>query len=222
MKVTKIAGTSTVAALVGLTFGVATSAHATLSPIASNATDLLSSTAGVVGWATPNANGGSDEAQIAQDMLYLNNGGSSSSMPYPISGETFNNNTAGTGGAALSYGGGTVENASANVTGNLSNPVASGYEFVIAKYGGPGGGGYILFYLGGNSIELPQLSYALWGKSNQYGISDYTEFDVSGNTAVSQGDTSPIPEPSTVFAASLLLIPFGMSTLRVLRKSSRA
>lgn len=220
MKTSKLAGTAL--ASLGLYLGMTVGAHATLTPIANNAGDLQSSTAGVVGWATPNDMGGSSESDIANDILYLNAGGSLSSLPVSIPGENFYNNTAGSGGSVLSYGGGTVTDAGANVNvGNNSGTgyIASGYQYVIAKYGGPtggggGGGGYILFYLGGESVELPQFSYALWGNNaTQYNISDYTEF----NTSV-----TPVPEPSTIFAAALLLMPLGMGIFRTMHKTKMA
>jgi len=38
----------------------------------------------------------------------------------------------------------------------------------------------------------------------------------------SQGQSIPVPEPSTIFAGALMLLPFGASTLRILRKQRTA
>jgi hypothetical protein len=41
-------------------------------------------------------------------------------------------------------------------------------------------------------------------------------------TGVGQSQTTPVPEPTTMVAGALLLLPFGMSTLRILRKQRTA
>jgi hypothetical protein len=92
--------------------------------------------------------------------------------------------------------------------GGAEQQVGSGWDFVIAKYDGKNAG-YVLFYLGGQAADLPQFPNNFWTQTEQYGISGWTAFNTT-QTAV--------PEPSTVIAGALLLIPLGVQTFRRLRK----
>lgn len=231
MKIKNLAAATAVVASLGLLLGAATSARASLIPLQSGDTDLTLSTPGVVGYANPNSQGGNDELQIAQYILYLNDPSAfTSPVSNPDTSLAYNV-------SATSYGGGTL-GLTTGETGSINAgnppPTVSGAEFVIAKYGGGNnaypdgtqGGGYILFYLGNNTVTLPENSYSLWynthDPTNTFNISDYTAFNVTGNTVIGNGGGTPIPEPSTVFAAALLLLPFGMSTVRILRKARTA
>lgn len=229
MKLTKFAGLGVcMSAAIGM-LGIS-SAQAQIA-IGNDLSQITATTAGVVGWATPNAMGGSDEVDIADDLLYINNGGSLATIPFPISGESFNNNTdGGASGTDYDSGGNSVIASSATInSGPLSNPV-SGFQFAIVKYGGGGGnsgtsgGGYVLFYLNDESVELPQQSYSLWWNSNSvtsYGISDYTLFNVTTN-GNGNGNGTPVPEASTVMAGALMLLPLGIGAIRALRKERSA
>lgn len=98
------------------------------------------------------------------------------------------------------------------ISGTTSTYIAAGYEYVVAKYDGQNAG-YIMFYLGGQDANLPQFPSNFWTTSNQYGISGWAAF----STTTFNGG-SPIPEPSTVVAGALLLLPLGVASLRRLRK----
>lgn len=92
-------------------------------------------------------------------------------------------------------------------TGNVNVP--AGWEFVAGKYDGKNAG-YILFYVGGESAVLPAYSYAIWGDDpDQYGLSGWYAFN-------------PIPEPTTMIAGALLLLPFAASTVRYVRRNRKA
>jgi hypothetical protein len=56
---------------------------------------------------------------------------------------------------------------------------------------------------------------------NRYGWFDFNEFPF---LAIDQSELSltPVPEPTTMIAGALLLLPFGATTLRMLRKSRKA
>ncbi len=96
--------------------------------------------------------------------------------------------------------------------GGAGQPIGSGWDYVIAKYGGKDAG-YVLFYLDGQAADLPQYPSDFWTTSDQYGISGWTAFDV----------TPPaVPEPTTVIAGALLLLPLGVSAIRILHKSRTA
>jgi hypothetical protein len=101
------------------------------------------------------------------------------------------------------------------VTG-VQHPVSdgltiTGWEYVLAKYGGEDGGGDVVWYLGGASFTIPGTSADFWVNSagQGQGISHYTVFNA-------------VPEPTTMIAGALLLLPFGASTLRMLRKKQVA
>jgi len=73
-----------------------------------------------------------------------------------------------------------------------------------------------LSWNGTDSIYITDL----FGK----GAGDLSHIEIFGSAGTAQGNGNgvPVPEPSTVFAASLLLIPFGLSALRIVRKTERA
>lgn len=102
---------------------------------------------------------------------------------------------------------GTVITSSSD-SGGAGDQVGSGWDYVIAKYDGKNAG-YILFYLGGQAANIPQDPDNFWTTTGQYGISGWTAFNAT---------TSSVPEPSTVVAGALLLLPLGVSALRILRK----
>jgi len=87
--------------------------------------------------------------------------------------------------------------------------VPAGYQYAVAKYDGKNAG-WVLFALGGQDAYLPQLSQSFWGiHDGDYNMSGFTVFN-------------PVPEPSTIIAGALLLLPFGASTIRMLRKNRTA
>jgi hypothetical protein len=88
--------------------------------------------------------------------------------------------------------------------------VSSGWEFAIAKYDGKNAG-WVMFALGGQDAYIPTVSQDFWGDAgtDQYKISSFTVFNA-------------VPEPTTMIAGALLLLPLGASTLRILRKSRKA
>ncbi|HRT57290.1 MAG TPA: hypothetical protein P5038_11740, partial [Candidatus Paceibacterota bacterium] len=84
--------------------------------------------------------------------------------------------------------------------------IASGYQYVIGKYDGKNAG-WILFHLGGQDGYIPVVSQNFWGEgTDQYEISNFT----------------PIPEPTSVIAGALLLLPFAASTVRYVRRNRKA
>lgn len=88
----------------------------------------------------------------------------------------------------------------------------SGYTYVLAKYDGINAGS-IVWKTDGAAFTLPEFSYSIWGDAGQYQISHWTGFSPGS-------EPSPaVPEPSTIIAGALLLLPFGVSALRVLRRN---
>jgi hypothetical protein len=86
--------------------------------------------------------------------------------------------------------------------------VSAGWEYALAKYDGPNGG-YVLFHLGGQDAILPQFPYDFWTTNHEkYAISHFTVFN-----------PIPVPEPTTLIAGALLLLPFGASALRFVRRN---
>jgi hypothetical protein len=86
----------------------------------------------------------------------------------------------------------------------------SGYQYAIAKYDGKNAG-WVMFYLNYQDAYIPKLSQSFWGTAgtDQYAISSFTVFNA-------------VPEPTTMIAGALLLLPFGASTIRFLRKNRMA
>lgn len=84
--------------------------------------------------------------------------------------------------------------------------VPAGWEYAMAKYDGKNAG-YVLFHLGGQAATLPATSADIWvnGQGNGYGISGMTLFN------------PVVPEPTTVLAGLMLLLPFGASAIRIIR-----
>jgi len=188
----KIAGMIAVAAML-----MASSANATLtwtSPLTLNSPDVVGIVKGLNG-----DNPGSDEIAFAQHLLDLPAGTVNDSYVDPISGNAHIYNTSST-----EYSGTLTK----GIEGTTVT-VASGWEYAIAKYDGKNAG-YVLFYLGGSDATLPQYSYSIWGgNSCQYAISGYTTFNATA-----------VPEPTTIIAGALLLLPFGASAMRILRRKA--
>ena len=91
----------------------------------------------------------------------------------------------------------------------------TGYEFALAKYDGKQGG-YVLFYIGGNAVVLPEFPYPIWGGDNEekYKISHYTLF----NSNVDEGPTpySAVPDGgSTLLMLGAALGGFGFVRRRI-------
>lgn len=98
-------------------------------------------------------------------------------------------------------------NNAAQVTVNLGS---GGFLYFIAQWDGPQGANAV-YYVGGKSglvtFENDLGNYFTGNPDpSQLGISHFYTVP------------APVPEPSTVIAGALLLLPFGLSTLRVLRK----
>jgi len=70
-----------------------------------------------------------------------------------------------------------------------------------------------------NNIALNQavntITFEVWNPS-------WPSFNPTGLIVAGTANVTPVPEPTTVVAGALLLLPFGMSTLRMLRKRRTA
>jgi hypothetical protein len=71
-------------------------------------------------------------------------------------------------------------------------------------------------YLSGpnNSLLLPAESGTWWMPTDSYG-------NLREDQGLMGNVVTPVPEPTTVLAGALLLIPFGLSTLRIVRSKCR-
>lgn len=81
------------------------------------------------------------------------------------------------------------------------------YEYVLGKYDGPQGG-IVVWYLQPNEEFTVPSKYSFpqdGGEFKEFGLSHVTAFN-------------PVPEPSTMIAGALLLLPFAASTVRALRR----
>jgi hypothetical protein len=176
--------------------GVVNNASATLSwpsTLAINTPGIVGISIGVTGLGQGTLAYETGIAQHLLDMPANTTEPASGPMQYQTSSTEYSGTL--TGGVETDLGGGAAY-------------VPVGHAFAIAKYDGQNAG-YILFYLGGQDANLPQFPYSIWGSSpGQYQISNFSYFDA----------VSPVPEPTTMIAGALLLLPFGASTIRVLRK----
>jgi len=100
----------------------------------------------------------------------------------------------------------------------------SGPSGTVALYTGsetilPPGGTTGDLQLNGSSINLSPLFVVVWAPNGA--TSGASEQLVADNTTIT-GAWVPVPEPTTMIAGALLLLPFGASTLRFARKSKAA
>lgn len=102
-----------------------------------------------------------------------------------------------------------------NSYGNSSTANSAGVEGLFSAFGSS------------NSImqNSEQVTYTP-GDGSGHSF-DLSVQDGSGNVVLNDritvnGGYTPVPEPSTVVAGALLLLPFGVSTVRMLRKSRKA
>ena len=97
------------------------------------------------------------------------------------------------------------------VSGQLTITVPTGgYDYVALHWGnGQTTDPYQLYYIG-TAADIAAGSVTF--NNAQNGLSWYAVWTPTPNV-------SSVPEPSTVVAGALLLLPFGISTVRILRKS---
>jgi len=194
----KIQTFKTVAALLAgaaLWAGVVTNASATLSwpsPLTLNSAGVVGISIGVTGLGQGTLEYETGIAQHLLDMPANTTEPATGTWFYKTSSTEYSGTL--TGGVETDLGGGRAH-------------VDAGHAFAIAKYDGENAG-YVLFFLGGQDADLPEFSYSIWGTdAGQYQISNFSVFNA----------ISPVPEPTTMIAGALLLLPFGASTIRVLR-----
>jgi hypothetical protein len=160
-----------------------------LTAIDARATLNLNSDPKIVGAITPGTPAGdSFEVNYVTQLLQM---GASSSVA--IGGNTFT-----TSSTDYPYNGAVVMAAPKDESGNTT--VGPGYLYVLAKYGRND----VVYYLGGNGMTLPQTGSSVFGNDN--GLSHFSVFNAA-----------PVPEPTTILAGALLLLPFGASLLRMRR-----
>ena len=94
--------------------------------------------------------------------------------------------------------------------------VPAGWGWVVAKYDGPKAG-YVLFHLGGQAATLPEYSWSIWNAVTGQGDPVQDSYQISNFSVY-----NAVPEPTTMIAGALLLLPFGASTIRYFRKSRTA
>jgi hypothetical protein len=98
------------------------------------------------------------------------------------------------------------------ITGTTSagvpgGPVGAGGKYGYATLGSSGGGAGVRLWYG-----LSGNTDASWSEALSY-PQDGRVYAMSGVLTV-----APVPEPTTILAGALLLLPFGASTIRILRK----
>ncbi len=79
-------------------------------------------------------------------------------------------------------------------------------------------GSTVSLYVGGYRVDITPLAVAREGASNFSGDPGWVQPD---QVMRAQFDVTPVPEPTTMLAGALLLLPFGLSTLRKLRTNGK-
>jgi hypothetical protein len=91
--------------------------------------------------------------------------------------------------------------------------------------GGFGGVGTLASYLampGNAGVTITGISLRVGYASPEDNFNGYVDNVTINSTTYDFELTAPVPEPTTVIAGALLLLPFGASTLRILRRSRAA
>lgn len=98
------------------------------------------------------------------------------------------------------------------VTGQSTLTITAGaYDYIVLHTGDTSAhNGYAAFYIGDETGQIKLTG------NNGTGLSWYGLYNPK------TPNTPSIPEPSTVVAGALLLLPFGISTLRIIRKRPTA
>jgi hypothetical protein len=86
-------------------------------------------------------------------------------------------------------------------------------------YLGLSGGSTVSFYVQGYRVDVTPSMVATTGGSN---FADSNPWVQPNQNMMARFDVTAVPEPTTMIAGALLLLPFGASTLRILRKNRTA
>ena len=179
------------------------------SPLTTNSPNVVGIAYGVTG-----SGQGNDDFKFAVAQILLTMG-ANQSLTLPVDNTSTLFNT-----FATDYNGLVKTNSS--TSGGANQQIESGWDYVLAKYDGKNAG-YILFSLGGQAANLPQFPANFWTTdTEQYGISGWTAFDVDPGVDINTNSITPVPEPSTIVAGALLLLPFGVGAIRSLRRDRKA
>jgi hypothetical protein len=94
-------------------------------------------------------------------------------------------------------------------------PTTTTYKYLVVSWDGSNSGSEV-YYIGnvpaGTLITVPE--FVLPNSSGD--LATGTKYDITSYTLL---NPTAVPEPSTMIAGALLLLPFGVSTLRVLRRN---
>jgi hypothetical protein len=86
-------------------------------------------------------------------------------------------------------------------------------------YLGLAGGSTVTFYVQGYRVDVTPLAVAPTGGSNFDGSNPWVQ---PNQDIMAQFDVTAVPEATTMIAGALLLLPFGASAFRILRKTRAA
>jgi hypothetical protein len=162
------------------------------------------------------------EYQIAQAILNLTSGDIKPATPVTgwssITYETGKSTPMNAGNVGVAYEG-TFTKVPGGTTYAPGSSIGNDVRYVLGKYDGPEGG-YVLFdLLAFGSHTLPNDSKSIFVNNGNppegYTLSNFSVFD--GTMRVPPGVI--VPEPTTYLTAALLLLPFGVTTLRTIRKN---
>jgi hypothetical protein len=160
------------------------------------------------GWEVTKADGTTGSYQAA----YNNSYGSPSSPNFAYNGGS-GNYTVSTSGSAFNFNG-------AQVTSFVQNDTYQGWSSQSLTVNGYNGATLIGTWTGSlsaNSFVALPAAAQFQGVTSVEFVSD----NVNGGTywGLDNFDYTPVPEPTTIISGVLMLLPFGASTLRILRRN---
>jgi hypothetical protein len=144
------------------------------------------------------------------------NGGISYS-PTPGASPTFDPISIGTAWLYSQFRGGAFGNTAAG-NNNLQWAIwyLEGEKFSTGDLQTPSVNATALLNLAVSALGLGSISDLFQNSNGKFGVVVLNDFNADGSNA--QDVLAIVPEPSTVIAGALLLLPFGVSTLRIMRK----
>jgi hypothetical protein len=105
---------------------------------------------------------------------------------------------------------------------SITLPTTTTFQYLVGAWDGPNGGvevWNIAGVVGGTEILIPRYAQPVAVTGGMDLVQDTGQYQI---TTWSMLNPTPVPEPTTMFAGALLLLPFAVSALRVIRKNRKA
>jgi hypothetical protein len=200
-----------------------TTTNAQLILTASGSGAIFSSSSG--GVASPLSDGGTSVVSVSAQPYSFGSGDTGTLATSVYSGDGYNPLGGYTYVYTLTISGGVI--ATAELNGDWGSSVYLGYgkSSTSIPYGGALSSPSLVNLFGGNpgvggTLGVGTYYFLVGTSSTQVGLSTASLIDGGSQSGISIA--VPVPEPTTMIAGAMLLVPFGMSTLRSLRNRGQA